>query len=157
MYAGVPSAADLSPSPSGSSAVGSRSRCAMLKSTSFTSPRRERITLAGLTSRWMTPRAWACARPRATSWPMAATISGRSLGFLAMTSARVWPPMYSRTRYICVSVFTKSKHRTMLGCDSPARTRASRSSCAAKLEVGRMVGLSALIAILRPSGSCVAL
>ena len=50
-----------------------RGRCAMLKSTIFTSPVRERITLAGLTSRWTTPRSWACAsaaqtprRPRAS-------------------------------------------------------------------------------------------
>ena len=160
MYAGVPKAASASllgcTRTSGSSALGSRSRCAIPKSPSFTTPFFDTSTFAGFTSRWTTPRSCACASPRAISRPMVAANSAEKRARLPMIVARLNPSTSSSTSHICEGVFTKSWRTTTPGWLSDASTRASLSSWTANGELGWIVLFSALIATPRPSGSCTA-
>ena len=129
----------------------------MPKSKIFTSPRRLRRMFAGLMSRCTTPISWACASPRATAAPMAATPSGGTAGFFRRSVDRLKPSTYSSTSAIRASVFTKASRSPMFGWHSPASTLASRSSCDANGDVVAMVALSTLRATLRPSGASTAL
>ena len=55
------------------------------------------MMLAGLTSRWTSPRAWAAPRAEQTSAVISAARSGYSGASARMTSLRVRPSTYSMT------------------------------------------------------------
>ena len=67
------------------------------KSSTFTVPSAARIRLAGFTSRWMSPAAWAWASPRAAS-RTARHASATGSGPRRTTSSSTSPFTYSMTR-----------------------------------------------------------
>ncbi len=92
------------------------------KSSSLTSPVSASIALAGLMSRWSTPRRCAAASPRhrpiAIGNSCAIATGRRSL-------SRLWPRTNSDTRYGRPSSSPTRWTSTTLGCDSRAAARAS--------------------------------
>ena len=104
MYAGVPPLA----SP------GVPRRWASPKSSSFTLPSSQRKTLAGLRSRWSTPRWCAWASPRAISSAIRSA-SAAGIGPSAIRCARVFPRRSSITRYGPDAQVPTSKRVTMHG------------------------------------------
>ena len=168
MYAGVPNAfarrrrrRELARLGDGSSALGSLSRCAMPKSTIFTSPRlrQEHVrrldvamhdaALVHVREAARDLRADVQRPPRATK---RASLAESPESTDASGSRR-------RARARGTSRRRSSRNREAGRCSgatSSPSTRASRSSCAANGDVGAMVDFSALIATTRPSGSCTA-
>ena len=160
MYAGVPNAASASlfgVRTSGSSALGRRSRCAIPKSTSFTSPRFETSTFAGFTSRCTTPRSCAWASAARDLEPDCRRELGREAGALAEDRRQAEPvDQLEDEPHLRLRLHEVVQHHDVRVARASPSTRASRSSCAANGDVGAIVLFSALIATTRPSGSCTA-
>ena len=100
MYAGVPATAPTAVSVARSGVTSSPAAArANPKSVSRTRPPSSTRMLAGFTSLWTSPRAWAAASPAATAAPTRATSRGGTGSPGRSRSARVPPEMYSMTRY----------------------------------------------------------
>ena len=145
MYASVPTTSPVRVSGS------SPARCATPKSSSLAGApavSSGTITFCGLTSRWITPRAWAWASASASDTPMRST--SRSLSSPSRSStASVRPRTSSDTRKRSLPSTPASKTATMLGWSS--RAAASASRCA-RSGTGPAAG-TALTATARSSRS----
>src|SRR5438309_661913 len=119
MYVGVPT---MAPEPV-TSADCSR---AMPKSMIFTRPSFAMRTLAGLMSRWITPRSCAYASPWSTSITMSSLRSSASGSRPPISSLRSLPSISSIAMNSCPSASPRSYTVMMLGCCRAAAARASR-------------------------------
>ena len=96
--------------------VAASTRRAMPKSVIWGSPYSDMRTLAGFTSRWRTPAAWAALRPDATRAPMRTASTGGRAPSALMRSWSEPPGTYGMTRYGKPSAVTPAeKAETMLG------------------------------------------
>ena len=127
---------------------------AIPKSATLTVPVAEAMsTLAGLTSRWMIPWAWAAARAAATAAAIVVARSGSIGPSLRMTSRSVGPSTYSMTMKYCPSSSPKSWTPTMLWWLRPAAALASRRKRSTNEASWARSGMRTLMATVRSSSS----
>src|SRR5437764_5373402 len=133
---------------------------AMPKSTSVTVPSAEISRLAGLTSRWTTPRRCAASSASA-AWAtidMVSPAGSRPVAAIFSDSCR--PSTYAITRYVTVpsgrTLRPKSYTLAMCRWLSAAMVRASARNRASKLGSRSRAGRSTLTATVRPSARSVA-
>ncbi len=105
---------------------------AMPKSVRHTSPSVDTRMFAGFTSRWMTPREWACSSASAT-----AAIARTACSSVSSERSNRSPTTSSEIRYALSSSDSTPTTVWILGCVSLEAVRASRSARAASPSLRR--------------------